>query len=1546
MTEINRAGEPGSLGEVNTTQREFREQIDALNDIVRQIGGNPDVNPGDTFPSDPLSAPYVLYVDSYTGKDTFVGGDYNSKDDGTFADKVKRISLQRLECGYTINRPFRTINRAIIEAAIITSRDFLTLKPGVCGDLVSIVVAAGVHEIINGSGSEIVNVGEWVDGQVPTDAELQAFNPQLDGGLILPRGCSVVSLDLRKAILRPQFVPEPAPEFPDYSNRRAIFKVTGGGYYFGFTFLDKLGFNRSHHLLDAFQYASESELDDFYAKILRCFGASATGIDPENAKTRLSEYQITGEVGDLPTNFTEESGGTDTVRSASPYIYNTSLRSTYGMCGIFADGDKVEGFKSMVVAQFTGVSLQNDFERWQKYTPVDNGSWIPVISFNDYIGLDPDDLRQDPTQRSFHVRAVNEALIQEVSVFAIGQAIHHWAQSGAQLTITNSNSNFGGCSALADGFQKKAARTDGPWTLKFFRTALNPLSKRGNINRIILGTLEENVANNAKTLELTSELGESTSNPGQPDILARDGYSLKQDDYLWIENPGGDDYRARLAKDPWDPSVANILRVKDTFTTDINSGQVAPGGNLENINAFPDIAGKRVYVRRLVDVRTVEERRYSLLLKSENPGSVLRLPLRDYVIAPLGIDNGYGELVQAVAASENVLMNPAVDVKVELRYSNKPTNPVNERQYNENVFYRKGDVVLNFGKHFTAIRNTTGEFDPADFDESYVHMQDDFIPEGFFKNAQPLLIFDKDVDEAEDSIDLGNEISDINPQIESAVDYLAIKYFARNLKINPNLVLGFAETEEERDIDASGILGFEPRQLEFRRPTNCRLFGQAYEWTGFGNYSKALPQYQGELSPSNKFTYYFTNEDGGKVFATGFNEEGLQVTPRGLEDITTGEVLSVVDIGNPDRDISIPTDFESIVISESLTLPGGAGPITGPAKVGQYGPVKLASFTTTDVLVIAGGDTQEEREGSINTNAANDGVVTPAWLNKWRIDNNILSAPDVRVNVYVDPINGMDMSVAALSSNPPNRPSQAVRTLAKAVEYANTVFGPEAVVIYNLGPGPYLETETRADDSITFKTIAEIRAYDFTRNEALNNANNGGTKPFLQNSDGSSNATLFDNVRNQPTFLTRVGLNRIQNTPIVSLRVRPLKLIFEQPAFVTGVAWYGPAQTLKAWASGQLRLPENPGDSDENDVRADAYFADFYTSDVDDVTGFVNKLKADTNSVITPSDDSETLNVLVSNCFDSFNFPESIKNVRNLNRTGNPTPLVFNDEGNVRNVAFGAFIPISEGEGADGSRGVIETRGETLVARGIYLIGNVKLSSEEGNARFIFRDEAAFNIRGFHESFILTDSRNRPEDSVNIKFGGSDTDDNFNLPWNNIHLVSNRRREEAADNVGTDFNARGPVLGCLINTPGQLVLPTGIWTNKTDTPPGNFQGFIGAFGTIRSSTDASIEGKTRGVFGYELNVEIKSAPPGFKATVSNAAQDLTSFWRVAGTGQFPGVSGVPDDSGLDFSDFNDKTPGSITPKASIFDPLNVSITLYKKGVDINEGYSITQNLRL
>ena len=111
---------------------------------------------------------------------------------------------------------------------------------------------SGVHDVVNGPGA---STDVWADGYEPDDAELQKFNAA-DGGLILPRGCSVVSMDLRKTNLRPTYVPAFDQENADYSNRTSIFRVTGTGYYYGFTFLDKKDYNESHHLLDTFSFAA------------------------------------------------------------------------------------------------------------------------------------------------------------------------------------------------------------------------------------------------------------------------------------------------------------------------------------------------------------------------------------------------------------------------------------------------------------------------------------------------------------------------------------------------------------------------------------------------------------------------------------------------------------------------------------------------------------------------------------------------------------------------------------------------------------------------------------------------------------------------------------------------------------------------------------------------------------------------------------------------------------------------------------------------------------------------------------------------------------------------------------------------------------------------------------------------------------------------------------------------------------------------------------------------------------------------------------------
>ena len=958
MTEIIRAGEPKSLGNIDTVQRDFRSQINALTDAVRQLGGNPEIAAGSAVINDPLSAPYQLYVNPYTGDDTFVAGDYASFDDGTFDTKMRRISLQRLECGYTEARPFRTINRAIIEAGIITSRDYLNLPGSLCGDLVSINVAPGVNIIDNGPGAAVT---AWKNGKVPTSAEVQAFNPA-EGGVIMPRGCSVISLDLRKSIIRPNYVPTPAPELADYSNRSAVFRVTGSGYFFGFTVLDKENSTTSHHLLDCFQFTSKAQLDEFYGKIRAAFGG-ATGVGGINdaiAVSRESEYQITGQ---LPASAGVSS---DTVRGASPYIYNTSIRSQLGMCGIHADGSKVSGFKSMVVAQLTGVSLQNDYSCWQKYNGTD---WVTVTSGADYVNTSPDDIRMDPTKRSFHIRAVNQSILQLVSVFAIGQGVHFWAKSAGELTITNSNSNFGSVAALAEGFHTVAGDQDKPWKIEQITRGLDPFDKANNIKRIYLGVLDAAEGDTDTILNLTADLTVSHADPNQPELLTREGYSLRPGDYLWCENPGGPDYRAKLGTTPFTGTVPDQLRIATAFRTDNADGNQAPGSGA----SYVSIASQRVYIRRFRDVRDVSERRYTITTSTTGK---TRLPVRDYIIQPS--KGSWDKRLQAVAASAKNDAFPGVDV--ELRYERRP---VAETAHDPRVYYRKADVVTKNNKHYFCVRNNTGAFDLKNWDESYVHMEEDYGPGGYFTNAQPILLFDKDTDQSEDTTTCGSTIADVTPQIVSAVDYQGVF----QLLLNEGDSVGDANSALKLQSAEKRNLGVSSKNwnVEYRRPSNVRLFSHAYEWAGYLNYSKGIPQYQKQLSPNNQFTYYFTNQDGGKVYASGFNQEGLQVSPRGLEDITTGQVLSLEDIGNPDRTIDFPDSFLNLSVDQ-LTVNNIQinGTISGAdATASQKGIVELATQAETRAL------------------ADGNRVITPNSLNGVRGFANTFASLDSNAKVPV-----------------------------------------------------------------------------------------------------------------------------------------------------------------------------------------------------------------------------------------------------------------------------------------------------------------------------------------------------------------------------------------------------------------------------------------------------------------------------------------------------------------------------------------------------------------
>ena len=145
------------------------------------------------------------------------------------------------------------------------------------------------------------------------------------------------------------------------------------------------------------------------------------------------------------------------------------------MNGMLTDGSKATGFRSMVVAQFTGVSLQKDDRAFVKYIPssrqyentfysagtTQTGSDLSSKSSSSgtVYHLDSEAIYRKGWEQS-HIKMTNDAIVQIVSVFAIGYNKHFEAQSGGDASVTNSNSNFGQLSLISEGFKKEAFEKD------------------------------------------------------------------------------------------------------------------------------------------------------------------------------------------------------------------------------------------------------------------------------------------------------------------------------------------------------------------------------------------------------------------------------------------------------------------------------------------------------------------------------------------------------------------------------------------------------------------------------------------------------------------------------------------------------------------------------------------------------------------------------------------------------------------------------------------------------------------------------------------------------------------------------------------------------------------------------------------------------------------------------------------------------------------------------------------------------------------------------
>ena len=507
--------------------------------------------------------------------------------------------------GNSLTKPFKTIQRALIESARFS------YVAGDDNDLVertTILLFPGEHILDNRPGFAIksengvakaVSPGGAVTGALNSftltlnsnfdltqeDNILYKFN-SVNGGVVVPRGTSIVGLDLRKTKIRPLYVPNPTDENVGQS---ALFRITGACYFWQFTFFDAddkglaytdpVDFSSnnqskptfSHHKLTCFEYADGvnkleqfsdlTDLDIYYSKLSNAYNEAAArrsitqkyptapkGFSPQRPEfeivgafatdplkitniesgdgatpgqvvtvttnidhnltggtpikirgVNVEDYNISTKVSNIidatrfqyslpfvrPNLPAGSAGGlssanaqvlveTDTVTGASPYIFNTSLRSVFGMQGMHADGKKATGFRSMVVAQFTAVSLQKDDRAFVKYNSTNRRYDGIVFSKQSGSLLSSESSSTNPNTvyhldqeanyrkgwRTSHIKVSNDAVVQIVSVFAIGFHSHFNMINGADASITNSNSNFGTFSLAAEGFKKEAFAKD------------------------------------------------------------------------------------------------------------------------------------------------------------------------------------------------------------------------------------------------------------------------------------------------------------------------------------------------------------------------------------------------------------------------------------------------------------------------------------------------------------------------------------------------------------------------------------------------------------------------------------------------------------------------------------------------------------------------------------------------------------------------------------------------------------------------------------------------------------------------------------------------------------------------------------------------------------------------------------------------------------------------------------------------------------------------------------------------------------------------------
>ena len=964
--------------------------------------------------------------------------------------------------GNSALRPFKTLQRAFLEVARFSYRVGLSNDEF---DAFSIYLYPSDYVIDNRPGVADYNDVQPFDANTNFDLTsssnvLYKFNAAA-GGIIAPRGVSVVGSDLRRTKIIPKYVPYPTVQgslgitATNEPVTAAIFKLTGGCYFWQQSFFDgdtngvyyrgddisTIAPNFSHHKLTCFEFANITDLELYYQKISKAYATipdSSGVVAQDQLQVRVEENRIVGPISDefaisqiirngqTATAFTvdalgnpknhgfsvgvavnisgvtgpteqdqllyngsflvtsaqgnqftyqmssEPSGNAigsnilvkveiDTVDSASPYVFNCSLRSVWGINGMHADGAFATGFKSMVVAQFTGISLQKDDRAFVvynqstgQYEPQAAGSGAHINGFAEY--------RRG--WRHVHIHASNDAFIQVVSVFAVGFGDHFFSESGGDLSITNSNSNFGNTSLRSKGFKSASFTKDkaGQITHVIPPKSLEDIAEV-SINWVTLDIQKIKAAADPTKLYLygyTNQNGKPPSkiqgytigarkdSPTLPDkinvLLVAAGASAPTTHTAKID-PSGKEVTSTSPGDDanpikYDTNQSNWYIQVDSANNDIYTTLIA-NSQYNNLGFTPT-----TFIRRIPDARDLKDRIYRFrYVLDKDAFPVPRTPITGFVIQPRSSETN----------------SPAYDKTYYI--FEVETFQEFERGVADGIYYL---TILN-----ASVSPATSNFDNFAFSQQTVDVYPTFDRDNPLADPGPAIsVADNEilgkVTTTDGASPNPNEDKQLSITKETTQFFLLeqennLGYNTTANTLNSIVVTSRLGDEEERKIalKLNADNSVAPILCELRRYSILRASGHTFEYLGFGpgNYSTAFPSTQVEvLSPAQVRLSQSLKEAAGVAYYSGVNSDGELFVGNQVINPVTGQITNedIAQLNVLGEENTTIQTFSEVVLTDKLTVIGGAsnqlesvfsGPVTFQKRITSQENIQTLRLT-------------------------------------------------------------------------------------------------------------------------------------------------------------------------------------------------------------------------------------------------------------------------------------------------------------------------------------------------------------------------------------------------------------------------------------------------------------------------------------------------------------------------------------------------------------------------------------------------------------------------